>query len=245
MMKKTWIRVFGVAGLVLLAVLLGSRLGTLAFPNSANSVASQSTLSCAAWRSGSGMMGNGSSGMMGGSGGLSTMGSMWGLMGNMGMMSALNATAQPISEAQARQKLDAYAASCGHEFKVDDVTAFASNYYGSLVDASGTGYLEVIVDRFTGAIYPEPQSMMWNTKSGMHASRASIRYNQAAAQQLATTFLASYLPGAKVVDANAFPGYYTFDFGGDKALPVGMLSVNASTGQVWVHTWHGPGLGGA
>ncbi len=35
-----------------------------------------------------------------------------------------------------------------------------------------------------------------------------------------------------------FPGYYTVDFevNGQTA---GMLSVNAYTGQVWYHTWHG------
>ncbi len=66
------------------------------------------------------------------------------------------------------------------------------------------------------------------------------RYDQAAAQQLATTFLAGYLPGATVLDGQAFPGYYTFDFG--RGQVEAMLSVNAATGDVWVHTWHGPAL---
>jgi hypothetical protein len=133
---------------------------------------------------------------------------------------------------------------CGNGVKLDEVLAFASNYYGSLVDASGKGYLEVVVDRFTGAIYPEPQSMMWNIGSGMHVGQDTSRYDQAAAQWLATTFLAGYLPGAKVTDATAFPGYDTFDFGTDTAHVVGMLSINAATGQIWVHTWHGPALTG-
>ena len=63
---------------------------------------------------------------------------------------------------------------------------------------------------------------------------------QAAAQALAEGFLAGYLPGASVLEGTAFPGYYTFDFG--RGEVEGMLSVNAATGEVWVHTWHGPAL---
>jgi hypothetical protein len=248
-MKTTRARTVGVLAIALLVALIGSRFGTVVLPGTAaHPLTSQTTLSCSTWRSGSGMMGGGSSGgMMGGNsanGGMSAMGTMWGLMGSMGMMGTYGANAQPISAAQARQALDAYAAACGNGIKVDDVMAFASNYYGALVDASGHGYLEVLVDRFTGAVYPEPQSMMWNTSSGMHVSQGTTHFDQNAAQQLATTFLAGYLPGATVTDATAFPGYYTFDFGTDAAHAVGMLSVNAATGEVWVHTWHGPALAG-
>ena len=38
--------------------------------------------------------------------------------------------------------------------------------------------------------------------------------------------------------AEAFPGYLTFEVESD-GTPVSMLSVNATTGQVWYHTWHG------
>jgi len=250
MMKRTWLRLGGGLGLTLLVVfgvLFGSRWGALALPSRmANQATNQRGISCASWRTGSGMMGNGSSGgMMGGSSGLSALGAMWGLMGNVGMMGTYDATAQPISATQARWEMDRYATSCGNGIKVGDFMTFASNDYGVLVDAAGHGYLEVIVDRFTGAISPEPQAIMWNTTSGMHASQGAARYDQAAAQQLATTFLASYLPGAKVLMGTAFPGYDTFDFGPDQAHAVGMLSVDAATGQIWVHTWHGPGLGGA
>jgi len=38
------------------------------------------------------------------------------------------------------------------------------------------------------------------------------------------------------------PGYYTFDFGRNETES--MLSVNAYSGQIWVHTWHGSYIGG-
>jgi len=40
-----------------------------------------------------------------------------------------------------------------------------------------------------------------------------------------------------VMASQSFPGYYTFDYGRTKVE--GMLSVNAATGAVWPHTWHG------
>jgi len=68
-----------------------------------------------------------------------------------------------------------------------------------------------------------------------------VRFSVEEARKLAETFLKGYLPGARVLGTGAFPGYYTFDFGRKEVE--GMLSVNAYTGEVWVHTWHGFFLG--
>jgi len=59
---------------------------------------------------------------------------------------------------------------------------------------------------------------------------------QATAQ--AQQYLDAQLPGAKTGEAIAFPGYYTIDIDRN-GKPIGMLSVNASTGQVWYHVWLG------
>jgi hypothetical protein len=43
----------------------------------------------------------------------------------------------------------------------------------------------------------------------------------------------------EVVDSiDLFPGHYTMDTM-SSGHTVGMLSVNATTGAVWYHTWHG------
>lgn len=70
------------------------------------------------------------------------------------------------------------------------------------------------------------------------ATAAAPQIAEAQARQNANRFLAGYLPGATVGDADTFYGYYHFDVmrGGHQ---IGMLSVNATTGQVWYHTWHG------
>ena len=88
------------------------------------------------------------------------------------------------------------------------------------------------------------QEMMGNTlNQGARSTPAVVRYTLTSAQKVADTFVAGYLPGGKVLEGLAFPGYYTFDYG-RKAIE-GMLSVNAYTGEVWVHGWHGLFLGEA
>lgn len=63
-------------------------------------------------------------------------------------------------------------------------------------------------------------------------SQEQVRTN---AQQ----FLALKFPTAKLpADMMTFPGYSTLDFEVN-GQPAGMLSVNAYTGRVWYHTWHG------
>lgn len=69
------------------------------------------------------------------------------------------------------------------------------------------------------------------------APGASVSADQAL--QIAQSYLDQYTPGVKTADkADALPGYYTIDTLKDGEI-FGMLSVNAFTGQVWVHTWHG------
>jgi hypothetical protein len=99
-----------------------------------------------------------------------------------------------------------------------------------------------------GVIVPEPgPNMMWNTKYGYMRNGMMGFSNQAsgaetvsddAAAQLAQQYLDSNFSNAKVEMATHFYGYYTFDFTVN-ANVAGMLSVNAYTGQVWYHSWHG------
>jgi hypothetical protein len=61
----------------------------------------------------------------------------------------------------------------------------------------------------------------------------------AAAHTLAQQWLDRHEPGVKVeTGGDAFPGYYTLEtLRGGKIT--GMISVNATTGAVWPHWWHG------
>lgn len=198
--------------------------------------------------------GNGyGSGMMQGYGMGPGMGGMMG--GGMGMMSIYPAQAQPVPEAEAKARLEAYAKRFAADAKIKEVMNFSENYYAQIVNAKGEGIAEILADRYTGNVYPEPgPNMMWNARTGMgfgmmgnqnmmrtQVTPQAVRYDKAAAQRLADQFLKGYVPGAKVLEGQAFTGYYTFDYGRKEIE--GMLSVSAYSGEVWVHTWHGVFLG--
>ncbi len=181
-----------------------------------------------------GMMGPGYggdwNGMMGPGGG----------MGMMGMMGAYPPGAKPLSDELLTQRLESYARRFGPGARIADVMPFSQNYYAQVVDAGGQGLAEIIVDRYSGVVFPEPgPNMVWRG-AGRYLGTAP-RYELEAARDLAEAFLADYLPGARVRAEQAFDGYYTFDFGREGIE--GMLSVHAYTGEVWVHTWHGIYLG--
>lgn len=72
-----------------------------------------------------------------------------------------------------------------------------------------------------------------------YAPDAEINITADEAVDTAQEYLDAYLPG-KTADehADTFPGYYTLHVLEDDEV-VGMLSVNAYTGQVFLHHWHG------
>ena len=133
--------------------------------------------------------------------------------------------------AQARARATQAAASSG--LRPGEVMQFTNNFYVELKDTSGAPTTEVLVDPATGAVSTEyGPAMMWNTAN----RTATVSADQAVA--IANRWLQANAAGQKAATPEAYPGYYTIDTssGGKK---VGMLSVNATTGAVWYHGWHG------
>lgn len=60
----------------------------------------------------------------------------------------------------------------------------------------------------------------------------------ARAQQIANRWLADRGSGLSAASPDALPGYFTFHTVRDGKI-AGMLSVNATSGAVWEHWWHG------
>ena len=179
-------------------------------------------------RMGPGMMGYGMTGQ--------------GMSGGMGMMSVYTADSRPIAEADARTRATAFADRYYPGTTTGDFMEFSLNYYVELKDASNASVAEILVDRYTGTVTPEPgPNMIWNTGNRRHGTSQAVTHDVAEGKTLAETFLAGYLPGATVQESTSYPGYYTYDFGRGKTE--GMLSVNAYTGSIWVHTWHGQFIG--
>nr|WP_227457287.1 hypothetical protein [Micromonospora purpureochromogenes] len=115
---------------------------------------------------------------------------------------------------------------------------FANGYYAELTTAAGRGATEMLIHPANGGVSIEyGPAMMWNTGYAMHtgATNGTARMSAAEAATIAQRWLDLQRTGLAVGDANEFPGYYTLQDG----KPVGMMSVNAYTGAVWDHTWHG------
>jgi hypothetical protein len=165
--------------------------------------------------------------------------------------SPTNAASSPITINTAVTIAKNYAASLNNpDLAVDEVEEYTQNFYVLYYEKStGNGAFEMLIDKYTGSIYPEMgPNMMWNTKYGMMsggmmgwqqgtpttAMPVTIDQAKANAQQ----FLNANYPGTTVGDGDTFYGYYHFDVL-SSGNTYGMLSVNGYTGQVWYHTWHG------
>ncbi len=186
-----------------------------------------------------GMMGNGDAGGMGGACYPS------GMTGD-----AHQSTPQGtlLTLPQAQQRVQRYVTPFNNpHLAIDEVMEFQQNFYAIVKDtATGHGAFEVLVNKTTGAVFPEyGPAMMWNTQYGVmrgmmgyHASSGSMTIAPSQATQIATQWLRQNQPGTTTETPEQFPGYYTVHILKNGRV-AGMLSVNGYSGQVWYHTWHG------
>ncbi|NIN66928.1 MAG: hypothetical protein GTO63_19980 [Anaerolineae bacterium] len=201
---------------------------------------------------GTGMMGgwSGSSGMMGLSRG--TCGFQGGSLGGSEGALSLSQSAEAVEEYLASLNLP--------DLAVAEVMEFSNHFYAEVEEEStGVHAMELLVDKDTGAVFPEyGPNMMWNTKYGMHAGSgwsgmmggmmggygtldpdADMSVSADQALQYAQQYLDARAPGNEVAnEADSFYGYYTIHVLRDGQIQ-GMLSVNGYNGQVWYHSWHG------
>jgi hypothetical protein len=156
---------------------------------------------------------------------------------------------QPLTIQQAKEAAERYVASLGYNnLRVAEVMEYSQNYYALVQESdAGTGAMELLIDKSSGAVGPEyGPNMMWNAKYGMHRggmmggrTSAAMTITPAEARQIAQRWLDTYRPGATPEqETDTFYGYYTVHTLKDGKIS-GMLSVNGSSGQVWYHTWHG------
>jgi hypothetical protein len=174
-----------------------------------------------------------------------------GMMRSYGYAAPYANTGTPLTITQAKTIAQNYVTSIGNpDLTVKQVEEYTNNFYIQVNEAStGKGAFELLINKQTGSIYPEMgPNMMWNTKYGMMRSgilggifgtpATTLPVTATQATTDAQTYLNTYVIGATTGDVTAFYGYYTIEIlnGG---TTYGMLSVNAYTGQVWFHTWHG------
>jgi hypothetical protein len=193
------------------------------------------------------MMGGYGPGMMGGGlrggYGLGMMGG--GMMG--GGFDGLDRSLQRTVDIKKAQSLvsDYLGGLSDKNLKIDEIMEFEHNLYVLVQESdTGKGAFELLVDPFSGAVGAEfGPNMMWNTKYGkMGAGAGGVRANIVGsdeAKRIAGEYLARIRgDGPYEFSVNEFYGYYTMDFK-KNGMILGMVSVNAFTGQAWYHTWHG------
>ncbi len=173
-----------------------------------------------------------------------------GMMGGRGYGYGNAPNTTPLSLDQAVTRAQQYVASLNTaDLAVAEVMEFSNNFYLRVKEKStGVNAFELLVDKYSGTISPEPgPNMMWNAKyspmstmmGGWFASSAQNSVTAAQAKDNAQQYLDVYMNRAKIADdADAFYGYYTIDILRD-GKTIGMLSVNSASGAVWYHTWHG------
>ena len=195
---------------------------------------------------GSGLMNNGNSMMNG-----------FSMMGNVGGL----VDVEPLTIEAAETAVNRYLTALDNDaLTLGEIMIFDNHAYAQIMDGD-QGAFEVLVDPTTSNVLPEPgPNMMWNTdyslmnnmgmmgnmmggnemmgQSGL-ASNGEISVTPAEAVELAQQYLTTTLPDTTAgEETDAFPGYYTLHIEQDGEI-VGMLSVNAFTGQVFPHHWHG------
>jgi hypothetical protein len=80
------------------------------------------------------------------------------------------------------------------------------------------------------------------SSAGVPAEEGDGSVSAGEAVRIANRWLAREEPGTRAGEAEAFPGYFTLHVLRAENV-TGMLSVNASTGAVWFHWWHGAFVG--
>jgi hypothetical protein len=151
----------------------------------------------------------------------------------------------------AEEAVQAYLDDIDYEdLEIAELMEFERNFYAIVAEPdTGVGAMEILVDRETGSVGPEPgPNMMWNAKYGMHrgggmmGNRAADLENDLTEDEvldIAQRWLDSNRSDVTVEEhADAFYGYYTIHTLKDGEID-GMLSVHGDSGQVWYHTWHG------
>nr|MDA8220082.1 hypothetical protein [Dehalococcoidales bacterium] len=144
--------------------------------------------------------------------------------GMMGGWYGQSSGGQALTLDQAVDKVKTYVANSGYQgLAVDEVMEFQYNFYAIVKEeSSGRGAFELLVNKYGGAVIPEPgPNMMWNTKYGMMAGWSmggrfgwgtptgaeSVSPEQA--RQLAQQWLDQNRPGDSTETPDQFYGYYT------------------------------------
>jgi len=181
-----------------------------------------------------------------------------------GRNSSYNVT--PLTVEESKKAIQSYLDTLKNsDLVLKKIIIFDNHAYGLIAEQStGKGAMEVTVNPLSKVVGPERgANMLWNLKygrmSGIGCTQggvcsknpglngglpsteniAEMTITPTQAVQYAQAYLDKNLSGNKAADNPvAFYGYYSLEYSKD-GKPVGILSVNGYTGQVWLHSWLG------
>ena len=190
-----------------------------------------------------------------------------------GMMDRWNNTNSYQLDSEEKLSLDQiesivndYIKGYGANLEVSDIFVYKdTDYYVSVEEKdSGKGAMELLVNPYTGRVYPEyGPNMMWNEKYDMMHGGYGMQggygmmgpgrwnnyndnrvYSKQISKEQAVGIADEYVKDilgeelSVTGEGHEFYGYYTFHINQDNNT-LGMMSVNYYTGEVWYHDWHG------
>ena len=168
-----------------------------------------------------------------------------GMMGRGGYFQDDTRQGERISIDEAFEAAQEYAGEMADNLRVVEVMEFSRNFYAVVVESdTGRGAAELLIDPQSASVRLEiGPTRMWNTKYGHMRLRVDEISDNTVTMAQAASAGQAFLDGEieeAVLDPEGieFYGYYSFDFAVDGEV-AGMLSVNETSGQVWLHTWHG------
>ncbi|VDN49288.1 conserved exported protein of unknown function [Petrocella atlantisensis] len=197
-------------------------------------------------------------------------GGMGGMMGGRGYQS-FTPEGEKLDIDTLTHEVEAYIDDYDENLAIGDIFVFdETEYYYSIIEKdTGMGAMELLVDPYTGYIFPEyGPNMMWNIKYGNHngvgmmgggmmGSRGMMGYDQDdyisfdrnyeetndltadEAYNEARDYLSRYGDDLSVSD-DYHEFYGYFTYHVfEDGIAAGMLSVNGFSGDVWYHDWHG------
>ena len=184
----------------------------------------------------SGHMGGGMGSGMAGAGGMIS-----GMMGNTmshGYLDVLN----PLANFdEARLVIQAFLNSSNSTLQISELWEYETAYVAELSDTNGAKAVDLIADKFTGAVMPEMGlSMMMNASYGsslykMSGFKKNLNLTPEEATTIAGDFVADNLLGYTLGPTETYPGYYKFHTTISTGLGMDIM-VNGYNGGIWMNT---------
>jgi hypothetical protein len=173
------------------------------------------------------------------------------LVGAIGVGVAVTSSSRPYTIGVALKIAQNYLASLDDpDLAIYEIMEFTQEFYVIYYEKStGIGAFEMLVNRYTGQIYPGyGPNMDWNTKysqggiigggTGIYPPDTQMSIDENQAVSIAQQFLNGIYPGTTAQDTLQFYGYYVIQVMKSGKI-YGIIAVNGYEDEAWYYSWLG------